>query len=565
MTRLWGKAGRRMLVAAIGVLYLLTVPVVWAPATAWDEEKGDQVLRVQQRYYPASLDPQLSSGLEFAAILGANYEGLTRLNAQLNVVPGAAETWEISDDGRTLTFTLRDGLTYSDGTPLDAGRFVDTIRRGCDPYLPGDYQHILFAITGCEALASLFIEEDGGTPAVDHVTAYETALANLGVRAIDARTLEIELDHPAPYFVAMTSLPIFYPAKQELIAQGGDGWWRDPAALVGNGPFQVMRLEADQMVVLAPNERYWGGRPRLDRLEYVFVADSTVALEAYQTGDLDIIALDASFMPLVEDDVALRDQLVRVPAAATSYLSFNLTQEPFTDRKVREAFAYGFDRETYCLLLRGGSCIPTLTWIPPDVPGHVTTTAYAFDPEQARQALAESSYGGPEGLPEVTLVYWNEDAMTKDWSEWIAGQYRDVLGVAITLQPMEGKMMVDAMSEPSTYPQLVITGWVQDYPDPHNWLSVYWTCKASYAQDAGYCNPEFDALIARADREEDAEARMALYEAAGEVLVQDVPGVFLSHGVFNYLVKPEVSGITTTPLDAAWPGMTTSLLTLTKG
>ncbi len=552
-------AWRRLIFLVLGMALVGSLEAGLAVA----QQPAEAVLRVQQRYYPASLDPQASSGLEFSAILGANYEGLTRLDENLEIAPGAADSWEFDEEGMVLTFHLRDGLVYSDGTPLTAARFADAIRRGCDPNVIGDYQHILFDIVGCQEFASLYAEVDEGTPVpIDDLAAYEEARASVGVRDVDDRTLEVRLTHAAPYFPAIASLPIVFPVKLEGIEQGGEGWQQDPAHLVGNGPFQIVRMEPDQLVVFAPNERYWRGRPHLDRLEYVFVADSAVALEAYQAGDLDIIAVDAGLLPYIEEDAALSQELVRVEAASTSYLSVNLIQEPFADRKVREAFAYAFDRETYCTLLRGGACIPALSWIPPELPGHIDTKAYAFDPEQARQALAESSYGGPEQLPEITYVYWVEDPLIAEWSEWIAGQYRDVLGVELALQPMEGKALVEAMSDPTTYPQMVVTGWVQDYPDPQNWLSVYWTCASTFAQDAGYCNREFDTLVEAADRELNPIVRQALYEEASELLVADVPGVFLSHGVFHYLVKPEVTGIVTTPIDASWPGLTASLLTI---
>jgi oligopeptide transport system substrate-binding protein len=321
-------------------------------------------------------------------------------------------------------------------------------------------------------------------------------------------------------------------------------------------------MAPEQLIVFEANERYWAGRPRVDRLEYVFVADSGVALEVYRTGDLDMIHLNAGLLEAIKGDAALRQEVVLVPAAATSLLSFNLNLEPFTDKNVREAFAYAFDRETYCALLRDGSCMPALSWIPPGVPGHIATDAYAFDPARARQALATSSYGGPEQLPEITFVYWVEDPLAADQVEWIAGQYRDVLGVEIALQPLDGKALVAAASGPATYPHMTFEGWIQDYPDPQNWLSVYWVCGGGFAAAFGYCNQEFDALVAQADRELDPAERLALYEAAGHLLVADAPGVFLSHAIFPYLVKPTVSGYTPTPIDAAWPGQTTSLLTL---
>jgi oligopeptide transport system substrate-binding protein len=542
------------------VCVLLAAPLFVGGVEA--EDGSGTAMRVHQRYYPDSLDPQASSGLEFSAFLSASYEGLTRLDKDLKVVPAAAESWEFSDGGSEVTFHLREGLTYSDGSPLTAARFVDAIRRGCDPNVLGDYQHILFDVVGCQAFATLYAADDGTAPSKADDTAYETAKANVGVRAIDERTLEVRLTHAAPYFPAIAGLPIVCPAKRELIEQGGGDWWQDPALQIGNGPFQVTRMVPDQLVVFEANERYWAGRPQLDRLEFVYVSDSAVALEAYRVGDLDIVSVDSELVQSVADDAQLSAELVRVPMASTSFLSFNLTKTPFTDKKVREAFAYAFDRQTYCELLRDGGCVATLSWIPPGLPGHVATDAYAFDPEKARQALVDSSYGGPEQLPEITFAYWVDDPMVADLVEWIAGQYRDILGIEITLQPLEGKTLVALMSDPATYPSIGMEGWVQDYPDPQNWLSVYWTCAASFAKAFGYCNPELDALTARADRETEPVERLALYEEASQLLIDNVPGVFISNGVSFYLVKPDVTGIDPTPIDAAWPGQTASLLTV---
>jgi oligopeptide transport system substrate-binding protein len=494
--------------------------------------------------------------------LGVNYEGLTRLDQHLDVVPAAAAAWEFDASGTLLTFHLQPALTYSDGSPLTAERFAEAVRRACDPTVVGDYQHVLFDVVGCQTFATLPLAA-GGTPSptLDQA-AYEAARRNVGVRALDERTLQVRLLHPAPYFPAIAGLPILYPAKQELIARGGENWWRDPALQIGNGPFQITRMVPDQLVVFTANAHYWGGRPALDRLEYVYVADNAVALQAYQAGDLDIVSVDEGSLPAIERDAGLRPALTRVPGASTGYLSYNLTKAPFTDQQVRAAFAYAFDRQTYCDLVRAGACQPALSWIPPDLPGYLATDAYAFDPVKARQALAASAYGGPGQLPKITFVYWVDDPAEEARVEWMAGQFRDILGVTVTLQPMDGKALVAAMSDVATYPQMALAGWVQDYPDPQDWLSVYWTCGTTYAQEVGYCDSRFDALVAQGDHELDPAKRVALYEEAGRVLLDDAPGVFISHAVFVYLVKPTVRDYAPTSIDSGWPGQTASLLTV---
>jgi oligopeptide transport system substrate-binding protein len=553
--------GLRALV--FGVLALLTLigPMFASMASAAQDD--GKILRIHQLTDPDIVDPQKSSFANEIAILALNYEGLTRQNTELETVGAAAESWEFNEDQTVITFTLREGLTYSDGSPLTAENFRYAVERNCDPNTAGQYQSILFDIVGCEEFANSLAEgEDGATPVAD---AYETAKANLGVTAIDDRTLEIQLKAPAPYFLSVASLWVFFPAKQELIEQGGENWWKDPALQIGNGPFQMTQYEEEQLVGFTANENYWGGRPLLDGIEYIYQGESAVALEAYRAGDVDMVEVDPSQLPTIQADPELADQLVQYPVASSFNLAMNLVQEPFNDLKVREAFAYAFDRETYCAVIRNGDCTPTLSWIPPGLPGSIETDQFGYDPEAAVAALAESSYGGPEGLPPIQLYYNSDDSANTARAEWVAGQYREVLGVEIELVPTEGTALVALRKDPSTHPQLLLAGgWIQDYPDPQNWLSVYWKCDATFAQRFGYCNEEFDALVTQADAEADEATRLDLYEQASQILVDDVPGPFLYNLTTIMLVSPEVTGYTPTALDSRWPGQFTSLLTLDK-
>jgi len=249
--------------------------------------------------------------------------------------------------------------------------------------------------------------------------------------------------------------------------------------------------------------------------------------------------------------------------ASTYQLSFNLSMEPFTDIKVRQAFSQAFDRETYCGVIRNGDCIPTLSWIPVGLPGSIETQKYGFDPEAAKAALAESSYGSADALPEITMYYNSNDSANTARAEWVAGQYKEILGVDIKLAPTEGTALVALRKDPATFPQmLLVGGWIQDYPDPQNWLSVYWSCKADFAQRFHYCNEELDKILTQADTNPDQDTRMGLYQQAGEMLVDDIPGPFLYNGTQVSLVSPKVTGYVSTPLDAEWPGQFTSLLTI---
>ena len=561
MSNFGRKASR--LVGLLAILAML-VPMLSLQSSAQDSE--GKVLRIHQTTDPDVVDPQKSSFTNEIAILSLNYEGLTRLDSDGNTVPAAAESWEFNEDGTVLTFHLREGLTYSDGSPLTAERFRYAVERTCDPNTAGEYQSILFEIVGCAEFAgSLTPPEVGeGTPVPEvDPAAYETTKAALGVKAIDDLPLELTLVAPAPYYPTIAGLWVFFPAKQELIEQGGDEWWKDPTLQIGNGPFQMNRWEEEQLVGFQANENYWGGRPKLDGIEYIYQGDSAVALEAYRNGDLDIMQVDPVQIPELQADGDLASQMLSYTVASTYTLNFNLTQEPFNDIKVRQAFSQAFDRETYCAVIRNGDCSPTLSWIPPGLPGSIETDLYGFDPEAAKAALAESSYGGPDALPEIKLYYNSDDPANTTRAEWVAGQYRDILGVTITLQPTEGTALVALRKDPSTFPQmLLVGGWIQDYPDPQNWLSVYFKCDATFALRFGYCNEQFDELVSQADVEFDAAKRLELYQQAGEILVNDIPSPFLYNLNNVVLINPNVTGYTASAADAEWPGQFASLLTI---
>ena len=567
---------RRLSMLPLLIMLLIgTVAMGMAPVatTRAQGTSGDHVLRIEYNSYPDTLDPPQINDSAQIAVGALAFEGLTRIDAELQTVPGAAESWDFSPDGLTLTFQLREDLVYSDGSPLTAERFRFPIERVCDPRTASPWAPTFFDIAGCEAFfTSPDLEGDDteATPAdATENTVWTVARANLGVRALDERTLELRLVRPAAYMPTALSLFVFWPVKQELIDAGGADWWRDPANLVSNGPFRIESLGNDtdvpSQMVFAANDRYWGGRPKLDRIEYVMANEDRTAtqrLEAYRQGEIDMVWLAYEAFPLVEADPELARDLLFAPRAATFHLAFTLTREPFQDPKVREAFAYGFDREAFCRVIQYSICTPALSWIPPGVPGHIETDAFAFDPQKARQALADSSYGGPERLPEITWYYWGDGAegiASREGGEWLAAQYRAVLGIEIRLVEVTDDEWTALHENPETRPQFGEWAWFQDYPDPQNWLSTYWTCDATVnGIEGGYCNPELDALLAQADAELDPETRLALYEEAGHLLVADVPTIFLYHRTNAVLVKPFVTGYVATPVDF-WPGQQTLL------
>jgi oligopeptide transport system substrate-binding protein len=568
------RADRAPRLAVVLVAALLLLPPAVAlgqneaatPAAAMAQA---HVLRIGRVGFADTFDPQKNSAS--FSVPSLVYEGLTNLDEHLDVVPGAAESWEYSDDGLILTFHLREGLTYNDGSPLTAERFRYAVERDCDPRTQAPYVEFLFVIAGCEAFAtSLDIAEGGeGTPAATpgaaDLAAADAARASLGVTAVDDRTLEIRLVRPAGYVPALATTWLFYPVPREVVEADPENWWRDAANWVSNGPFAISGIDiagelADREVRFEPNAHYWGGQPRLETIIYRYFESDEESLAAYRNGELDVSVVPYPYggQPEIADDPQLRQELLRIPSAVTIGFGLNQHEAPFQDPKVREAFAYGLDRAGFCREVWSGACLPTLSWIPAGVPGHIATDAFAYDPAQARQALAASSYGGPEKLPEITYRYGADDPEDKAIAEWLAANYQRSLGITITPRPTTDEEW-DALDEAGTVAQFAWWDWRQDYADPQNWLSLVWSCESGeFAKPLGYCNPRFDTLVNEADQSHDQATRMRLYDEAQQLLIAEAPIVMGFQDTNALIVKPAVIGYTLSPGDL-WPGWSTPL------
>jgi len=451
-----------------------TAPAAGAPATAAPEAApttgagGSLRGAASAGTWPDTLAPQKTSFSNEIAVLLMNYEGLTRFDKDLKTVPAAAEKWEYNQDATQITFHLRDGLKYSDGSPLTAQDFVNAVYRTLDPHSPGDYQTSLGMIKGADAIINTAIPTD------------EAKLAGLdkalGVKATDDKTLVFDLTQPTPYFHTLAGIWVMFPAKQDLIDKGGEQWYEDAANQVGNGPFQITKIDkASNLIEFKANENYWNGRPKLDTVQYTYIQDLSVALQAYKNNEVDIIIPDPNDVATVKSDPVLGPEFKEYAGGCTYALSFNLTKPPFDNPKVREAFAYGYDRESVIRDAYKDTEVKTLTWIPPGYPGYNKDAKdFEFDPAKAKQLLAEAGYPNGQGLPELKYTYGSNNPANQPRAEYIIQMFQKSLGVTITPDPVENTTLTSMRKDVNTYPQMTRAGWCADYPDPQDWLSVVW-------------------------------------------------------------------------------------------
>lgn len=565
--------------------------VIVVTATPGEEaiQEKEAVLRINLGTYPDNIDPQQSSFVNELAHLNLIYEALTGLNEKLETVPAAAESWEYNADSTELTFHLKDGLVYSDSSPLNAARFAYSIKRNINPETAGEYASITDEIlnapewrTGAHfdgSNACAAADADGNPACTDEEkAAFE---AGLGIKAMHAdgsdcsaedayndaacNTLKLTFHKPAPYWHTIAGIWVAYPAKEENIT-ADEMWWTSPVYQVGNGPFIWQVAEPFVRGLFVPNPNYKGASIPTYNLEYRYITDGAVAFEAYKNNELDIIDYSGEDVAAIDADPDLTAQKLLYPGSCTIVIKYGLEgvytdpagnqyESPFKDPLVREAFAYAFDAEGWATNVDQGLSVATWTWIPPGYPGYKADSPMKYDPELAKQKLAESSFGGPEALNALGLkLTFGDTPRNRARSEYLVANYKDALGVDIALDPIDPTAFTEITKDPKTFPLLARQGWCADYPDPQNWLSVYWRSSTTFAQRQGYNNPEFDALVDQADVEADPAKRMALYEQAQDLLLADFPSAFGYNTANPYLVKPWVKGIVTTPQDSAFPG-----------
>ncbi len=508
-----------------------------ATAAAGDQDP-DATLVTNMGSEPDTIDPHKASFVGEISVITNVFEGLMILDpATLKPVPGAAaDQPEVSSDGLKYTFTLRDGLTFSDGEALTAEHFAFGWTRTCDPATAGQYSYVLYVIAGCQA----WNEMDITTATAAEL---QTAKDAVGIRALDDKRVEFTTTEPAPYFASIATLWTGMPARESDITAGGDSW-TEPETYIGNGPFKMTEWRHNESITFEANENY--RQPvKLARWQYVMINETAVAFAAYQNDELDITSVTSENLRAVEGDATLSGEMVDVPGDCTFYYGFNIRKPPFDDQNVRMAFARSFDREDFVEnVLAGIGKAADGGFIPVGQPGYDNTDkAQAFDVEAAKALLSESTYGSAAGLPEIKFTFSSTN-FNKLQAEWVQQQWKANLGIDIALDPVESTVYTQLVKEPETTPQLFYLGWCLDFPHEQNWHSTVWKSGAGVsAGRTGYNNPEFDRLTGEADRNTDADAAGATYLQAGKILSEDAPAAWVFYRQSKALIKPWVKGL----------------------
>jgi oligopeptide transport system substrate-binding protein len=484
-------------------------------------------LRLGNGSEPEDLDPQVCESLGEYNILTALFEGLTCIDEKTSqAVPGAAERWEVSADGLTYTFHLRPGLVWSNGDPMTAEDFAYTIHRSLSPRLPCENAVLFSAIRNAKAFADGKIDD----------------FSKVGVSALDAQTLRIELEHPCPYLPSLAAHQAWFPVQRATLEKFGafekrGTAWTRPGNLVGNGPFVLKEWSPNARIVVVKNPRYWdAAKNRLNSV--VFFPNDNIATDEsnFQTGQLDITW---DLLPdRIEHYKKAAPQLLRIdPLSASIFIRFNLKRPPLDDRRVRRALSLSIDREAISRDVLHGSLPPSFALTPPDTAGYTPQAHVPTDVTEARRLLAEAGYPGGRGFPSLE-IQMNADATNTKMFEAVQEMWRRGLGVSVTLATLDLRVWLDNQRTLSY--QVSRSRWVGDYDDPSTYLDLFRSDSGN--NETGWSDPEYDRLNDEANATADPARRYALLQRAETRLFDEAPIAPLVYGSRTYLIQPYVHG-----------------------
>ena len=431
---------------------------------------------------PDGLDPGVTNNSFAQYVLINCFEGLVTYDETGSLVGGSAESWDISDDGLVYTFHLRDGLKWSDGTPLTAQDFVYSIQRVLTPATAAQYVSM---VTGYVKNAQEFY--DGTATAED-----------LGVKAIDDQTLEITLIQPTSYFIDVLSMWVYDPVQQATVEANGDSWTSSPETYVCNGPFKVTGMSLNENVILEKNENYWDAENvTLEKLTFRYILDNSTALTAYESGEVDgIISVPSSDYARLKAEKA---GLQVYPSYGTVYYNINCEAEPYNDPLVRKALCLAVDRQALIDNVVQVDARPAYSFLAPgySVDGKDITEGRSdyglsatADVEAAQAALAEAGYPNGEGFPTLKLSYYQDDTVKKI-VEAMAEMLKNNLNINVEVSSNEWAIFYEDVQQ-GNY-EVAAMGWSADYLNPMSFLPLFKTGDSS--NNSFYSNPEYDALV----------------------------------------------------------------------
>lgn len=483
---------------------------------------------------PKTIDPALNNTSEGSTVIYNMFEGLLRIGSDNKPEPGMAEKWEVKDNGKKYIFHLRDGIKWTDNTPITAKDFKYGILRVLDPATGSPYSYHAYCIKNGKAYNSK-----------------KTKAEDVGVKVIDDKTLEIDLEHSVPYFLDILSWHLLIPLKEDMVKKNPNTWANDPSTIVSNGPFKLVEWKHNDHMMFEKNPNYWdAANVKLKKLKLTMMTNNNTALTAYKTGDLDLI----TDIPAAQLPSLLSSGKAKSNAQIGPYMfCVNVNRKPLNDVRVRRALSLAIDRNALVkTVLRGGEK-PAVGFIPYGLSDGKNGSDFrengkkyieaAPNVTEAKKLLAEAGYPDGKGFPSISILY-NTSDVHKSIAESIQAMWKKNLGINIKLTNQEWKVFLTTRAE-GEY-DIARDGYFSDFFDPGSLFDLWVT--GSPNNDAKYSNPKYDELVAQADEEQDTQKRYELYHKAEDILMNDMPIIPLYYYTQNYMVKSNIKGLHLSPL-----------------
>jgi oligopeptide transport system substrate-binding protein len=563
------------------ILLLLLVTALIAGTVGCAKPKTSVVeIRWNNGAEPLTIDPALSTGIPEANTILQVFEGLTRLDSNNNPVAAVAKSWTISDDKKTYLFTLRDSV-WSDGTPVTAYDFEYAWKRALDPATASEYAYQLYYIEGGEAFnTSVSVngkyyapkldaegnpvtskEGDKDVPVADLTKPIDPS-TDVGVTAVDAKTLEVVLASPTAYFLSLCAFPTLMPVCKAVVSANADWVKDDLKAYITNGPFQATSWSHSEKMEFIKSPTYWDkANVKPDKLTYYMIDNESTALTQYQSGAID----GSDTVPLSELPALVKSGDCKImPYLGTYYYSFNVMKKPFNDVRVRKALNLAIDRSAIVLNITLAGEVPALAYVPYGIPDATSTTEFRTagtknfykdnDIATAKALLAQAGYPNGKGFPTFSILY-NTSSRHKSIAEAIQQMWKTSLGINCTLKNEEWGVYLDDLTNLNY--QVARRGWIGDYVDVNTFMDMWVTGGGN--NDTGWSNKQYDADIAKAKVTSDSALRMELMHDAENILMKEFPIAPIYYYTHPILLKAKVKGLVLSTLGFCdWKNVTIS-------
>lgn len=483
-----------------------------------------QVLNLGNGAEPKDLDPHVVTGIPEFQITQNLFEGLVGKDPQtLKPVPGVAESWKISKDGKVYTFKFRENAKWSNGEPLTPKDFIYSWKRLLDPQTASEYAYQGYYIKGGR----------------DFNTGKTKDSSALGLKTPDTRTLEVHLENPTPYFLSLLYHHSLYPVHQATVEKHQMRWTR-PENMVNNGAFILKKWEMNKVITLEKNPHYWdSSNVKLEAVNFYPVEKPETEEKLFVVKKLHV----TSTVPTEKIASWAKDTsgvFKRHPYLGTYYYWFNVNRAPLNNPLVRKALALAIDREKLVKFVVKGGQSPAEFFTPPGTGGFQPQAKLPKDSSKVTEAkalLAKAGFPEGKGMPPVEILYNTSDAHKKI-AEAIQQMWRENLGVQASLYNQEWKVFLD--TQHSKNYMVSRAGWIADYNDPNTFLDMMTTGNGN--NHAGWSNPSYDSLIEQAAKQGNHKKRLEVFQKAEDILLEELPVLPLYIYTRIYLLSTDVQG-----------------------